>query len=221
MGSLSQDPDFQATTFVVIDFETTTPPGARPEPIDVAALWLHAPDGVLTRTGRRFQALIAPPAHAPVSASDTCQTGITPAMVAGQPAASQVLARLDGELDNGLALLVAHNAPTEGGILYDYRDACPRLAMTWFLDTVKLARASYPELASHSLDALLLHLQIPVPAGRHRAMPDVEVTAALFTRILADGMACGSWRTLADLRRAGSYQPKATRPVQEALFGLP
>ena len=49
MGSLSQDPDFQATTFVVIDFETTTPPGARPEPIDVAALWLHAPDGMLTR----------------------------------------------------------------------------------------------------------------------------------------------------------------------------
>ena len=221
MGSLSQDPDFQATTFVVIDFETTTPPGARPEPIDVAALWLHAPDGILTRTGRRFQALIAPPAHAPVSASDTYQTGITPVMVAGQPAAPQILAHLDGELDTRPALLVAHNAPTEAGILYDYRDACPRLAMTWFLDTVKLARVTYPELASHSLDALLLHLQIPVPAGRHRAMPDVEVTATLFTRILADGMGCGTWRTLADLRRAGSYQPKATKPVQEALFGLP
>jgi len=221
MGSLNQDPDFQATTFVVIDFETTTPPGARPEPIDVAAVWLHAPDGMLARTGRRFQALIRPPTHAPVSASDIHQTGITPAMVAGQPAAPQVLARLDGELDNGPALLIAHNAPTEAGILYDYRDVCPRLTMTWFLDTVKLARAIYPELASHSLDTLLFHLQIPVPAGRHRAMPDVEVTATLFTRILADGTASGKWQTLADLRRIGGYQPKATRPVQEALFGLP
>jgi DNA polymerase-3 subunit epsilon len=60
MASLTQDPDFRATTFVVIDFETTTPTGARPEPIDVAALWLHAPDGILARTGRRFQALIRP-----------------------------------------------------------------------------------------------------------------------------------------------------------------
>ncbi len=217
---LSQDPEFRATTFVVIDFETTTPPGVRPEPIDVAALWLHARDGKPARTGRRFQALIRPPAHAPVTASDTYQTGITPAMVAGQPAAPQILARLDGELDGGPALLVAHNAPTEAGILYDYRTACPRLAMTWFLDTVKLARVSYPELASHSLDALLLHLQIPVPAGRHRAMPDVEVTATLFTQILADGMARGTWRTLADLRQAGGFQPKAARPVQDALFDL-
>jgi DNA polymerase III epsilon subunit-like protein len=221
MDSLTQDPDFRATTFVVIDFETTTPPGARPEPIDVAALWLHAPDGILARTGRRFQALIRPPKHAPISGPDTHQTGITPAMVAEQPAAPQVLARLDGELDSGPALLIAHNAPTEAGILHDYRDSCPRLSMTWFLDTVKLARAIYPELASHSLDALLLHLQIPVPAGRHRAMPDVEVTATLFNRILADGAATGKWRTVADLRRAGGYQPKAARPVQEALFGFP
>jgi DNA polymerase III subunit epsilon len=220
MDTLSHDPDFRATTFVVIDFETTTPPGTRPEPIDVAALWLHARDGMPTRTGRRFQALIRPPAHAPVSAPDTYQTGITPAMVAGQPAASQVLARLDRELDTMPTLLIAHNAPTEAGILYDYRDHCPQLAMTWFLDTVKLARAAYPDLASHNLDALLLHLQIPVPAGRHRAMPDVEVTASLFIRILAEGGACGKWRTLADLRRAASYQPRATRPVQDALFDL-
>jgi DNA polymerase-3 subunit epsilon len=46
-------------------------------------------------------------------------------MVAGQPAAPQVLARLDRELDSGPALLIAHNAPTEAGILHDYRDSCP------------------------------------------------------------------------------------------------
>jgi DNA polymerase III subunit epsilon len=39
MGTqLSRDPAFCGTTFIVIDFEATTPPGVRPEPIDVAAM---------------------------------------------------------------------------------------------------------------------------------------------------------------------------------------
>ena len=127
------------------------------------------------------------------------------------------MARLDAHSVRRL-VLVAHNAPTEAGIIYDYRAACPHLAMTNFLDTVKLARSAYPRLTSHSLDSLLAHLQIPAPPDRHRAMPDTEVTVALFARILADGPATGSWRTLADLRRAGGYQARANRPVQEALF---
>jgi hypothetical protein len=35
-GMLTDDEQFQATTFHVIDFETTTPRGYRPEPIEVA-----------------------------------------------------------------------------------------------------------------------------------------------------------------------------------------
>jgi DNA polymerase III subunit epsilon len=221
VDSLTQDPEFGAVTFVVIDFETTTPAGYRAEPIEVAALSLGSRAGNLAYAGIRFQSLIRPPAHAPVTSSDSQQTGITAAMTAGQPDASEVLARLDALLSPAPAVLVAHNAPTEAGIVYHYRAACPRLATIAFLDTVKLARCAYPELTSHGLDTLLRHLQIRVPSGRHRAMPDVEITATLFARILADGPATGKWRTLADLRRAGGYRAKAALPVQESLFPDP
>jgi DNA polymerase III epsilon subunit-like protein len=145
-------------------------------------------------------------------------TGITAAMTASQPDARHVLAQFDAHAGTGQVVLVAHNAPTEAGILYDYRSACPHLAATGFLDTVRLARTAYPQLASHSLDSLLTHLPIPPPPGRHRAMPDTETTAALFTRILTDGPATGSWRTLADLRRVAGYQARASLPAQDALF---
>jgi len=221
MGTqLSRDPAFCETTFIVIDFEATTPPGVRPEPIDVAAMWLTAADGTPRPAGRRFQALIKPPAHAPVTEMDTRQRAITAEMVARQPSAHDMLAKLDAALTDGPYLLVAHNAPTEAGILNDYREYCPRLATTYFLDTVRLARTAYPDLPSHSLDMVLRHLRIPIPAGRHRAMPDVELTAAAFPRILTDGGAAGRWHRLADLRRIGGYQHKASRPQQESLFEI-
>jgi DNA polymerase III subunit epsilon len=218
MDHLTQDLAFTATTFIVIDFETTTPAGYRPEPIEVAAVWLTVRDGILARDDRSFQALICPPAHAPVTSLDAHQTGITAMMTASQPDARHVLARLNADASNDHVLLVAHHAPTEAGLLYDYRSACPHLAATGFLDTVRLARAAYPQLTSHSLDNLLSHLAIPAPRGRHRALPDTQATASLFIRILTDGPAEGSWRTLADLRRTAGYQARAALPIQEALF---
>jgi DNA polymerase III subunit epsilon len=218
MDFLTQDPAFTATTFIVIDFETTTPAGYRPEPIEVAAVWLTVQEGALARDNRSFQSLICPPEHAAVTALDAHQTGITAAMTASQPDAQQVLAKLDTKADDGQVVLVAHNAPTEAAVLYDYRSACPHLAATGFLDTVRLARAAYPHFPSHSLDSLLTRLPVPPPRGRHRAMPDTEATAALFIHILTDGPAAGSWRTLADLRRVAGYQARAALPVQESLF---
>jgi len=214
---LTDDADFRSTCFVVIDFEATTPTGHRPEPVDVAALALRLQDGQLLETSR-FTALMHPPAHAPLTRFDTEQTGITAEMLAGQPDAGTVLAALDARLDQPPYLLVAHNAPTEAGILYDYRAHCPRLAATDFLDTVRLARHIYPQLPSHRLDVLIHHLAIPWPADRHRAMPDVEITAEVFRRVVEEGVRSGRWRTLRQLREDGLYQAKGGRPEQEALF---
>jgi hypothetical protein len=58
----------------------------------------------------------------------------------------------------------------EAAILRRYAHACPRLAAARMLDTVRLARACLPGLPSYTLDALLEHLDIPIPAGRHRAL---------------------------------------------------
>jgi DNA polymerase III subunit epsilon len=215
--TLTNDDEFLATCFVVIDFEATTPTGHRPEPIDVATLALRPQAGRLTETGR-FTALMTPPEHAPLTRFDTEQTGITAAMLTGQPDAATVLARLDARLNEPPYLLVAHNAPTEAGILYDYRAACPRLAGTDFVDTVRLARVAYPDLPSHRLDVLIHHLGIAWPADRHRAMPDVEVTAEVFRRIVEHGASTGRWRTLRQLRADGGYAAKGGKPEQEALF---
>jgi DNA polymerase III subunit epsilon len=214
-NTLIDDEAFRATSFVVIDFEATTPTGRRPEPIDVAAIQLNLRGGRLTET-RRFSALMRPPEHAPIVAFDTDQTGITPQMVADQPPAATVLAHLDAGLTDPPYLLVAHNAPTEAGILYDYRQHCPRLAATDFLDTVRLAREVYPDLPSHRLDVLLHHCKIPRPADRHRALPDVEITVAVLLRILDD--AAGRWTSLAQLQAVAGYQARANRPTQESLF---
>lgn len=214
---LTDDPDFQCTGFVVIDFEATTPTGRRPEPVEVAALALRLRDGALLETSR-FAALIRPPKHAPLTRFDTEQTGITADMVADQPDAATVLAQLDTRLDDPPYLLVAHHAPTEAGILHDHRTACPQLATTDFLDTVRLARIAFPDLPSHRLDVLIHHLGLRTAAGRHRAMPDVELTAEVFRRVVDHGATTGRWRTLRQLRADGGYQAKAGRPEQQALF---
>ncbi|ROO51622.1 DNA polymerase-3 subunit epsilon/exodeoxyribonuclease X [Micromonospora sp. Llam0] len=214
---LTDDADFRAVCFVVIDFEATTPTGYRPEPIDVAAMALRPRGAELIEVGR-FTALIRPPGHASLARSDTDQTGITAEMLAGQPDAATVLARLDARLTRPPYLLVAHNAPTEAGILYDYRAHCPRLAAMDFVDTVRLARAIFPALPSHRLDLLIHHLGLSWPAGRHRAMPDVVVTADVFRRVVADGVRTGKWRSLRELRAVGGYQSRGGRPEQAALF---
>lgn len=214
---LTRDPGFAATTFVVIDFETTTPAGFRPEPIEVAALALRPASGRMAEVFR-FDALMRPPAHAPITVFDAEQTHITSAMVVGQPPAATILGGLDACLTAPPYLLVAHHAPTEAGILYDHRSCCPRLAATALLDTVRIARTLYPELHSHRLDVLLDHVHITRPARRHRAMPDVEATAELFVQLIDAGSANGAWRTLHDLTAIAGYAAKAAQPRQDALF---
>jgi hypothetical protein len=48
MGAVLTDPDFGAVTWIVIDFETLTPAGRSPVPIEVAAV-----AGRFDQTGRK------------------------------------------------------------------------------------------------------------------------------------------------------------------------
>ncbi len=212
------DEEFRATTFHVIDFEATTPRGHRPEPIEVAVISLRAQGTELIEIAR-FTELMRPPSHAPITSMDTSQTGIAPHMVATMPPAGEVLAKLDAWLTPPQPwLMVAHHAPTEAGILYDYRQHCPGLAVIDFLDTVRLSRVIYPDLHSHGLDALTDHLKIPPLPGRHRALPDTQLTAQLFVRLLSEGARIGVWSTLRQIRKAGGCKARAAMPRQEALF---
>jgi DNA polymerase-3 subunit epsilon len=218
--ALLHDPKLIATTFVVLDFEGTTPRGYSPEPTEVAAIALRRDQGRDQDRWRQvwsFEELMKPPAHAPVTGFDIAQTGITAAMLADRPGADVVLARFDAQLTGGPHLLVAHNAAAEGGMIYRYRDHCPALAATHLLDTVKLARALLPDAPGYGLDALIDHLRLPRPAKRHRAMPDVEVTVALFEHLL-DLAGARGMRDLADIVRCCGWTAKATLPVQDSIF---
>ncbi|MEU1284501.1 3'-5' exonuclease [Kitasatospora sp. NPDC005856] len=216
-----QDQRFTGTTFVMIDFEGLTPAGRPAEPIEVAALALRAEGSRLVEVGR-FESLIRPPADVPVTAFDTAQTGITAQMLDLAPTAAEVMARLDARLSVPPYRLVAHHASTEAGMIAHQAGHCPSLASTSLLDTVRLAKAVLPGLGTYRLDNLLGYYGILRPADRHRAMPDVEVTAQLLARLLADGCAAGRWRTLLDLDSTAGLQPKRLSPEplleQSALF---
>ena len=218
MGSLTADPAFLATTFVVIDFETTTPAGHPAQPVEVAALTLRRRQGAWTRAGS-FTSLIQPPAFAPVTPAHTAQTGITAEQVAQAPAPAEALSALDQRFTAGTPyLLVAHHAATEAGVIYNQREHCPALARVDFIDTVTLARQIIPDLPNHKLDMLLAHFSIKHPADRHRAYADVEVTAQLFFRLIraADDML--QFSGLAALVKAAGRTAKCNIPTQAHLF---
>ncbi|MEU1666256.1 3'-5' exonuclease [Streptomyces sparsogenes] len=209
-------------TIVVIDFEALTPAGRPAEPTEVAAMALVVRDGKLVEDGR-FESLIQPPPDVPVTARDTSH-GITQTALRAAAPAAAVLGELDRLLSAPPYRLVAQHASTEAGLIARQGEHCPILASTPLLDTVKMARKTLRSLSSYGLDELLRYYGIPKPVQRHRAMPDVEVTAEVFRRLLEEGAAAGHWSTLLELDAAAGLQPRprphvpADVPVQDALF---
>ena len=161
MGGLTDDSVFRATTFVVIDFETTTPTGYPPQPIEIAVLALRYGQGGWRETGRSTS-LIRPPAFAPVTPADTAQTGLTADQLEKAPTPAEALGALDRRFTADTPyLLVAQHAATEANVIYNQREHCPALARIDFLDTIPLAKHSVPGLANYRLDTLLAHFAIP------------------------------------------------------------
>lgn len=218
MGRLTDDPRFRATTFVVIDFETTTPAGYPVQPIEVAALALrYRPDG-WSRVGSSTS-LIKPPPFAPVTAADTALKGMTPSMFTDAPTPADVLGALDRNFNpDSPFLLVAQNASVEANILHNQREHCPALAHLDFVDTIPLAKHIVPGLPSYGLDTLLAHFSIPQPANRHRAEADVEVTARVFCQLIHAADQMPRFSDLAALVKVAGRTAKSNVPVQHELF---
>lgn len=207
-------------TFVVIDFEALTPAGRPAEPTEVAAMALVVRDGKLVEDGR-FESLIRPPADVPVTARDMVH-GITESALRVAAPAAVVLDKLDRLLSTPPYRLVAQHASTGAGLIARQGEHCPTLAATALLDTVKMARRTVRGLSSYGLDELLRYYCIPKPVHRHRAMPDVEVTAEVFRRLLEEGAAAGHWSTLLELDAAAGLHPRrrpsADVTCQDTLF---
>ena len=134
-------------------------------------------------------------------------TGIGNDMVVDAPSfdriAPELAARLEGRL------FVAHNARFDHGFI---RREFLRAGHEWNCDslcTVRLSRALYPELRSHSLDSLIEFHALEVCA-RHRALPDAQALWQLWRELR------GAWPA-DDLQRA--LDQVARRP--DLPVGLP
>lgn len=159
---------------VIFDFETTGLDSRRDQIIEIG--------GLLTENGRiidEFSSLIDPGQ----ALTDTIVkiTGITDAMLKGQPPIDQVLPQFLKFIEG--SILVAHNADFDMGFL---KAAAERLGfqLDWpCFCTLKLARELLPELESKNLDTLAKHFGLSFEA-RHRSIGDCKVTSAVLQSML-------------------------------------
>ncbi len=162
-------------SFVAFDTETTgTGPGTRL--VEIAGIRFRI--GVPPGPNDTFQTLVDPEQPIPPEAQEINQ--ITDAMVRGQPNAARALAEFFAFAQD--ALLVAHNAPFDAGIIGQEiaRNRIDAPALPLF-DTLKLSRRLFPG-RSHSLDALIEVLGLPPQDARHRALADAELVRHLIER---------------------------------------
>jgi DNA polymerase-3 subunit epsilon len=114
--------------------------------------------------------------------------GITDAMVADAPPATEALARFQDFIADDV--LVAHNAAFDRTLIFaeEFRGA-PAIGNP-FLCSVATSRWLDPEEADHSLDGLCGRADIVI-TGRHQALGDAEATAALWVSLIARAAARG------------------------------
>lgn len=83
------------------------------------------------------------------------------------------------------SILVAHNAEFDMNFLRCEKDFCwGYVELPECLCTMRLSQSLHKTIFRHNLDALGQHLGIPMPTDRHRALPDVIVTAKVLMKMI-------------------------------------
>jgi DNA polymerase III epsilon subunit family exonuclease len=167
-----------ALRFVVFDTETT---GLRPEQGDgIVSLAAVVVAGGRVAADERLDVLVNP--GRPSSRAAQRVHGIPPEALAGRPALGEVLPELL-HLAQG-SVLVGHNVAFDLAFLQPALTAAGLRLEQPVLDTMLLSAALHPSQPSHALDSLLARYGIPAE-GRHSALGDARMTAALLLRLLA------------------------------------
>jgi DNA polymerase III epsilon subunit family exonuclease len=158
-------------TFVAFDFETTGLYADQHHIVEFGAVKFCN-----SQTLESFGQLVDP--GRPMPADATRVSGITDAMLAGQPAIASVLP--DFMRFIGDSVLVAHNAGFDLGFL---RAALDRNGLgmpgNLVIDTQALAKKAFPGQKSYSLQNLAAFLKLP-PNQAHRAVDDSIMCMKLF-----------------------------------------
>ncbi len=161
---------------VVLDFESTGLNTGKARIIEIGAVKLE--DGVVTDS---FEQLVDPGEQ--LGPKITEITGITDAMLQGQPRAEEALPKLLAFI--GDAPIAAHNAHFDASLL---KAELKRQGLSFrgpVMDTLAYARKLYPELKSFRLQALCRHLGVSLK-NAHRAVHDATATAQCLRRMFEE-----------------------------------
>ncbi|MDB5883867.1 MAG: DNA-directed polymerase [Polaromonas sp.] len=162
----------------VIDFETTgISPGGGDRATEVAIVLLESGTVV-----DRFQSLMN--AGVRIPSFITQLTGISNAMVAGAPAAAEVMREASRFVGN--APLVAHNAAFDRRFWQAELAQAGLAAPQPFICTLLLSRRLYPQAPNHKLGSLVDFHRLPRTGQAHRALADAEMAAELLGQIRHD-----------------------------------
>ncbi|MGW7365600.1 3'-5' exonuclease [Streptomyces sp. NPDC054841] len=187
---------------LVIDVEGN---GANPpDLVEVAALPIRVGRPDTTTAGSW---LIRPPV--PVTPFAVKVHGLTNDRLATCPSWTEVGDEVRQFI--GSAWICAHNAHVDYRVLARH---LPGWEPAGVIDTLRLARATYPDAPSHSLDALIEHTRLDLagaPAQRHRATYDAYATALLFLTMAGR---YETWPALAAVAVPPGL-PGAPKPEQE------
>ncbi len=198
---------------VIVDLETTGGSPVHDRIIEIAAIQI--------RNGHirgRWQTLVNPETTVPPFI--TGLTGITTGMVAHAPRFGDVAEHLLELVGDGI--VTAHNASFDLGFLRrEYERLDRQFTPAATLCTLKLSRRLFPDLPSHSLDALVRALELPRRRA-HRALPDALAAADLLMLLIAHatGQGLRDWDTIAKLvegpkrpRGAATYEKGRVREL--------
>ena len=206
-------------SFVVLDFETVTPAGRPPEPLELAVM--HIAPGLSVDRAWSRSWLIKPPEGAPLTPFDTQQTGIRAQDIQEAPDASAVLKEFDHCVPRGTVVFVAHNARYDASIVRRFAQECPFAASRPWIDTLALGKHLVPNLPNYTLDTLAHHFALPIPQQRHRALPDVRLTVQVLLLLISLQQERHPTTTIADvLHIAGIPTPSRQQeiPTQTSLW---
>jgi len=160
---------------VFVDLETTGTTAAVDRITEIGIVEVDA-HGV-----REWSQLVDP--QTPIPGFIQSMTGITDAMVAGQPTfaevADELLRRLQGRL------FIAHNARFDYGFLRSEFQRAGHDFRATVLCTVKLSRRLYPQQRKHNLDALIERHALRAH-GRHRALADAQLIHQFWRQLQED-----------------------------------
>ncbi len=167
--------------FTVFDVETTgLDPHKGDKIIEIAGMRIEGGKIVESKT---FVELVNPERPIPWEAKQVNK--ISDEAVAEAPTIDQVLPKfLEFAKDS---VLIAHNAQFDMGFLEVEKETCwGYTELPSCLCTMRLSRALYPHEFRHNLDAVTARLGLEFPKDRHRALPDVLVTAQAFLKMIEE-----------------------------------